>query len=213
MKDFDVDKIRGLLEKARDTYDPYNVIKVHPKYFEEALSLLPPLGETFNDERDEMGVRFENSKPACQAPEKLFNCKHFRGYSQSVPMPFAPGNCSEPLGDCAIESESEDCCLKCPDYEEVACQAPAGGIEELLREWRLLIHHIKATDPTSSEENLVKELEQACTYLTQFAEFMRYIANDCLQAHQKHLKDKINQKLQALKEIKALQKEKPNADK
>jgi len=48
----------------------------------------------------------------------MFNCKHFRGYSQSVPVPFGIGFCQEPLGDCAIESESEDCTIDCPDYEE-----------------------------------------------------------------------------------------------
>lgn len=29
-----------LLEKARNTFDPYNVIKLHPKYFEQALAEL-----------------------------------------------------------------------------------------------------------------------------------------------------------------------------
>lgn len=53
-----------------------------------------------------------------KASAKIFKCKHFREYSQSVPMPFGSGSCQEPLGNCAIESESEDCTLECLDYEE-----------------------------------------------------------------------------------------------
>ena len=58
--------------------------------------------------------------PKCQPATqiKIFRCKHFRAYSQSVPVPFGSGNCSEQLGDCAIESESENCTFECPDYEE-----------------------------------------------------------------------------------------------
>ncbi len=60
-------------------------------------------------------------------PCQIFNCEHFRGYSQSVPMPFGSGSCSEPLGDCAIESENENCCLECPDYQEKKpCEACGG---------------------------------------------------------------------------------------
>ena len=49
---------------------------------------------------------------------KIFKCKHFRSDSQLVPMPFGSGSCSELLGDCAIESESENCVFECPDYQE-----------------------------------------------------------------------------------------------
>lgn len=58
---------------------------------------------------------------------KIFNCKHFRAYSQQVPMPFGSGSCSEELGDCAIESESEDCTLNCPDYAEAEPCKTCGG--------------------------------------------------------------------------------------
>ena len=47
----------------------------------------------------------------------MFNCKHAIEYSQQVPVPFGIGTCSEPLCDCAIESESEDCSENCIDYE------------------------------------------------------------------------------------------------
>lgn len=46
------------------------------------------------------------------------NCKHLVEYSQQVPAPFGPGTVSEPLWDCRIDSESEDCSKECPDYEE-----------------------------------------------------------------------------------------------
>lgn len=49
---------------------------------------------------------------------KIFRCKHFQEGSHLVPMPFGSGNCSEPLGNCAIESESEDCTVDCSDYTE-----------------------------------------------------------------------------------------------
>lgn len=80
---------------------------------------------------------FEKPKPA-----KIFKCKHFREYSQSVPMPFGSGNCSEPIGDCAIESESEDCTLDCPDYEEV-CQPKPEPSGEFVVELRKLIYVAK----------------------------------------------------------------------
>ena len=66
--------------------------------------------------------------------EKMFNCNHFRSYSQSVPIPFGPGSCSEPLGDCAIESESEDCCLECPDYEETKKPCSECGGSQRIKE-------------------------------------------------------------------------------
>jgi len=59
--------------------------------------------------------------------KKTFRCKHYRGYSQPVPIPFGSGSCSEELADCAIESESEDCTVDCPDYEE--------GSEELSEDY------------------------------------------------------------------------------
>ena len=49
---------------------------------------------------------------------KMFRCKHYVEGYQSVPVPFGVGSCSMPDGDCAIESESEDCIIDCIDYEE-----------------------------------------------------------------------------------------------
>lgn len=50
--------------------------------------------------------------------DKIFKCKYLIDYSQSVPTPFGSGYCQEPLCECAIESESEDCSVDCSDYEE-----------------------------------------------------------------------------------------------
>ena len=75
--------------------------------------------------------------PKCQPATqiKIFRCKHFRAYSQSVPVPFGSGNCSEQLGDCAIESESENCTFECPDYEESPDgPKPATQTGELVKE-------------------------------------------------------------------------------
>ena len=45
------------------------------------------------------------------------NCKHLIEDSQQVPTPFGIGTVSEPLLDCRIESESEECDENCKDYE------------------------------------------------------------------------------------------------
>ena len=45
------------------------------------------------------------------------NCKHLIEDSQQVPTPFGSGTVSEPLLDCRIESESEECDENCKDYE------------------------------------------------------------------------------------------------
>ena len=44
-------------------------------------------------------------------------CKHLVEYSQQVPTPFGSGTVNEPLLDCRIESESEECDENCKDYE------------------------------------------------------------------------------------------------
>ena len=98
--------------------------------------------------------------PAIKPRKKIFNCKHFRGYSQSVPTPFGSGNCSEPLGDCAIESESEDCCLACPDYEE-ACQVPAGEVEKLVKSYGRVLDAVVIAFATTDDKIIQEQVQVA----------------------------------------------------
>lgn len=146
MKDTNVTKIRQLLKKARKWIAAEGGV-ICPHKFElcnhdnencpifcldEALALLPC--PTCNDtgfvqaecEACAIGVSHSASEcgggkpcPDCQKKlPKLFKCKHYKEYSQSVPVPFGVGTCSEPLGDCTIESISEDCTIECIDYAE-----------------------------------------------------------------------------------------------
>lgn len=81
---------------------------------------------------DEKPTRPDEPAQPEQAETKKFNCKHFVASSQAVPVPFGVGTCQEPLGDCAVESESEDCTIDCIDYEP-AKPEPAGDIRERLK--------------------------------------------------------------------------------
>ena len=49
---------------------------------------------------------------------KIFNCKYFEEGGDFVPAPFGTGAIWAPAAECEIESESTDCTLLCPDYEE-----------------------------------------------------------------------------------------------
>lgn len=52
-------------------------------------------------------------------------------------------------------------------FKEFAClNFPVCQISEFVKEWRKLIKHIRNTNPTGGEENLVKELEQALAIIT-----------------------------------------------
>lgn len=97
----------------------------------------------------------EQPKPE---PQKIFKCKHFKEYSQSVPTPFGSGNSSEPLSDCVIESASEDCTVECPDYEEnpPKPKQPSGEFVKELRGWADAL-------PVSSEGR--KDLNRAADYI------------------------------------------------
>lgn len=88
--------------------------------------------------------------PCCKPEQKIFKCKHFREYSQSVPMPFGSGSCSETLGDCAIESESENCTFECPDYEE-GCK-PTGQAGEFVKDWRAEFQYLLDRKMLSRDE-------------------------------------------------------------
>ena len=67
----------------------------------------------------------QQKKPDNKA--EVFDCKHFIGRYDFVPVPFGSGTCSMPSGDCRIESESEDCSVNCPDY-----QKPVDNVSEFV---------------------------------------------------------------------------------
>lgn len=48
----------------------------------------------------------------------FFNCKHFIYSPDFVPTPFGIGDCEMPGGECAIDSDSDDCSKECKDYTE-----------------------------------------------------------------------------------------------
>ena len=45
-------------------------------------------------------------------------CIHYSEFNNPVPTPFGSGNVSEPMADCAIDADSDECSPDCPYYEE-----------------------------------------------------------------------------------------------
>jgi hypothetical protein len=114
--------------------------------------------------------------PESQEPEKLkkFNCKHFIDSSQQVPMPFGSGTCSEPLGDCVIESESEDCTIDCPDYQE-----PCNVVHNALKDIPLKIHSIGKSDRLAEPEK--PEQSELSVYDGKYTFYMKNHSLHCLR--------------------------------
>ncbi len=97
---------------------------------------------------------------------KIFNCKHFQGYSQSVPTPFGLGNCSEPLGDCAIKSESEDCTVDCPDYQQPDCSPSAEFVGKWQKRLENAVVLYKMGRPTEDWfQSTITGFREACVFL------------------------------------------------